>query len=704
LENPEETSALRSWLRAEPPAQPLVTAPRTRIFLLSFALLFFELLCIRWIPSYVKYLAYFTNFILLASFLGMGLGILAARRPRFAFAPFPLMLLVLAAVVSWNKFDFRISSTQVLYYGAGESQGAQWHNYIVVPIIFALVAATFIPLARQLGKLLGSIEPLSAYTWDIVGSLAGTAAFFLIAQFSLPPVAWFLMLSALVLLLGDRRVLPLAASAVLLAGSVGIAWNLQQGAFWSPYYKILLHPAKPSGWIVDVNNAGGHQLMAHWEEKEPFYRRVYELFPSPGFQKVAILGAGSGSDVATALAKGVPSVTAVEIDPKIQLLGAKLHPDHPYQDPRVHVVIDDGRAFLRNTPEKFDLIVFALPDSLTLTSGVTSLRLESFLLTRDSIAAARDRLSPDGLLVLYNYYREDWLVTRMATMMSDVFGHQPLVSTYGGWGRAAVLMAGPRLSQLPAGSFGAYRETPSTGHELRVIGEGFFPPGDVEPATDDWPFLYLRGRSFPGIYVAGLAVVALLSLVGVMAVAPGSTLRRFDAHMFFLGVAFALLEVKSLTTFSLLFGNTWRVNSMVFFAILTSVLMAILVNRRFGIQRVGVWYAALFAMLVLNLLLPPERLLLGSGGLRYLVASVLSFAPVFFANVIFSHSFKDSEMADIAFASNLLGIMAGGMLEYFSMLTGYRLLLIPVILFYALALVGRGSRAAFPAPVLEEAV
>jgi hypothetical protein len=39
---------------------------RTRIFLLSFTLLFFELLCIRWIPAYVRYLSYFTNFILLA--------------------------------------------------------------------------------------------------------------------------------------------------------------------------------------------------------------------------------------------------------------------------------------------------------------------------------------------------------------------------------------------------------------------------------------------------------------------------------------------------------------------------------------------------------------------------------------------------------------------------------------------------------------
>src|SRR5439155_22983428 len=110
------------------------------------------------------------------------------------------------------------------------------------------------------------------------------------------------------------------------------------------------------------------------------------------FNHALILGAGSGSDVATALAYGVESVTAVEIDPEIQALGAEFHPDRPYSDPRVSVVIDDGREFLRNTGQKYDLIIFALPDSLTLTSSVANLRLESFLLTQDSIASARKAL------------------------------------------------------------------------------------------------------------------------------------------------------------------------------------------------------------------------------------------------------------------------------------------------------------------------
>jgi len=230
-----------------------------------------------------------------------------------------------------------------------------------------------------------------------------------------------------------------------------------------------------------------------------------------------------------------------------------------------------------------------------------------------------------------------------------------------------------------------------------VTGEGFFAGADRPPATDDWPFIYLPKKSFPMLYLRGLAVILAISLAGIFWVAPRSTLRQFDWHMFFLGVAFALLEVKALTTFALLFGSTWNVNSLVFFAILTSVLVAVLVNARFTFRRIWIFYLLLFGMLGLNLMVRPETLLLQNAIARYVIASGLIFAPVFLANVIFSNSFRETELADVSFASNLLGIMVGGMLEYISMLTGYYLLLVAVIAFYFLAMVLRGrSRGVVP--------
>ncbi|MEY2505407.1 MAG: hypothetical protein QOG27_1687 [Verrucomicrobiota bacterium] len=667
--------------------QVWITGVRTRIFLVSFTLLFFELLCIRWIPAYVRYLSYFTNFILLASFLGMGLGILAARRTNFRFPPFPLLVLALAAIVALNRFELNISSTDVLYFGSGTTGVGRAESFVLLPLIFLFVAAAFIPLARSLGLLFIKTEPLTAYTFDILGSLAGTAAFFLIGLFALPPVVWFAALGLLVLSLGQRRRFPVTTLMVIAAAA--IALFLQRNSYWSPYYKITLTPAQPSGFELDVNSIG-HQSMIPWQAKEPFYRRVYELFPNAKFQHALILGAGTGSDTATALAHEVQDITAVEIDPVIQKLGAQLHPDQPYSDPRVKLVNNDGRVFLRNTKEKYDLIIFAQPDSLTLTSSIANLRLESFLFTQDSLEAAKTALTPDGVLVLYNYYREPWLIEKLAGMVSRTFGRDSFVSTYGGQGRGAVIINGPRLANSSLTNSKPYHEEESPGAtRLRVTGEGMMGTSAIPPATDDWPFVYLPRPSFPALYLRGLAVVAAISLAGIWLIAPAGARRRFDWHMFFLGAAFALLEVKALIVFALLFGSTWIVNSLVFFGILASVLIAVRVNVTFRVRRVWIFYLLLFGMLALNLVVRPETLLFANLFARYAVASGLIFAPVFLANVIFSNSFRDTETADIAFASNLLGIMAGGMLEYLSMLFGYHALLWLVIGFYALAMVLR---------------
>src|SRR5438132_3881901 len=114
LSSPSNVTKFLSWLRDETPQNLFIKDPRIRIFLVSFSMLFFELLCIRWVPSYVRYLSYFNNFILLASFLGIGLGMLTARRQRFWYPPFPLLVLIMVIIVAKTKFQLLINSTQVL--------------------------------------------------------------------------------------------------------------------------------------------------------------------------------------------------------------------------------------------------------------------------------------------------------------------------------------------------------------------------------------------------------------------------------------------------------------------------------------------------------------------------------------------------------------------------------------------------------------
>src|SRR4029077_10588308 len=157
-----------------------------------------------------------------------------------------------------------------------------------------------------------------------------------------------------------------------------------------------------------------------------------------------------------------------------------------------------------------------------------------------------------------------------------------------------------------------------------------------KPATDDWPFLYLRTPFIADHYIAGLGFALIIALRGVLGATrvSGTSFRKFSPHFFALGVAFLLLETRSLVSFSLLFGTTWLVNALAFFAILASVLLAIFINARFPIRRPHLLYAALFISLGVAFLLPPESLLINPPELRFGLAAILAFAPVFFANLV----------------------------------------------------------------------
>src|SRR4029079_9621513 len=123
-------------------------------------------------------------------------------------------------------------------------------------------------------------------------------------------------------------------------------------------------------------------------------------------------------------------------------------PDHPYSDPRVTVVNDDARHFLATTEKKYDLVVFALIDSLTMQSSFSGVRLESYMFTEESFRAVRDRLRPDGVLIVYNYFRKPWLVDRLANIAAAAFGAEPRVHVHEARAFLGVLMAGPRLGAL----------------------------------------------------------------------------------------------------------------------------------------------------------------------------------------------------------------------------------------------------------------
>ena len=210
-----------------------------------------------------------------------------------------------------------------------------------------------------------------------------------------------------------------------------------------------------------------------------------------------VVGAGTGTDVAFALAYGASHVDAVEIDPLLAEIGAAKNPDRPYQDPRVALHVTDARHFLEQADGPYDLIVFGLPDSLTLASPYAGLRLESFLFTRECFARARGLLAPDGLLVLYNYYREPWLVARLgATLASAFWPPPPRILVGPDRNLSAGYFAGPGLAGIP----------PQLGAEWGFRWASSDLVGTVP--TDDWPFPYLRTRTIPSHLI--FAMIGLL--------------------------------------------------------------------------------------------------------------------------------------------------------------------------------------------------
>ncbi len=665
---------------------------RANLFLCSATILFVELACIRWIPAYIRYLGYFTNFVLLGSFLGIGLGMLYARRRFDLVTIFPAALAILVAVVSTFKLQLIVNTTQEVFFGMTENISVQGtESFFLLPLVFVVVTFLFALLGQNLGRLIAVVQPpLTAYTIDIAGSIVGSALFALISFLSAPPGVWFAIAAAAVLLLPQRGRVVRVINAAILIGVVVWVSQLGSSSLWSPYYRVDVQQHGNS-YAIFVNNIG-HQGMGPYQNVRTnfYYSAPFRTFHFAPSTRELIIGAGTGSDADYAVHNGIRHVTAVELDPTILKLGKDLNPDRVYQNAAIHTVLDDGRSFLEKTQAKYDLIVFALPDSLALTSSFANLRLESYLFTREAFVAARRHLSPDGVFILYNNYRTQWVMRKIAGMLTDAFGGQlPYVSTQNVSATSpafrAVLMDGPRLRTLPPAQYAAHRAGGEAG---------------IDPATDDWPFVYLQQHSVPSIYIEAMLMVWLIALValGLSLRANGYLLRaglgRLDPALFCTGLAFLLLEAKSIVNFSLLFGSTWLVNALVTIGVLLMVLLANWINALSRLRLdIRLLYLGLAAALAINLLVPFESLLVPNLALRYALGCAVLLSPILMANLVFGRLFGATVAPDIAFASNLLGAFVGGTLEYLSLQIGYHLLLIPVIAAYVLSFVAVAARS-----------
>ena len=711
-----------------------------RLFWISFLALFMEVTCIRWIPGSVVLMGYYTNLVLISSFLGMGIGCLLMHNRRdlfYFFAPLAALLISIcyfSPSLIQNRFfsllcivALGIVALLTVYYAfpakrkivliviaMGTAIGAfpflwaihkgggfaEWisrgyalmggSNFslnwlFVVPTIFLLNSALFISIGQLIGRELTHFQPIVGYSLNLLGSLAGVIAFGLSSYFRMPPLAWFGLTFIGMAPFLWRHKIYFTGSLALFILCLSFLSKTQTGQieFWSPYYKIEVMnslPEKRQPFSLTVNH-NFHQVAQDLSEKTAHLagiageRSRYDLpYQISKPKKVLILGSGTGNDIAAALRAGVPEIHAVEIDPVILDLGYRYHPEDPYHHPQVKVYVTDARVFLKNTNETYDLIVFGTLDSQTLFSSMGNIRLDSYVYTKESVREVWNHLTEKGFLAVTFSVSQTWVGTKIYQLIKETFGHEPLVFYPKGKKRGEdhkvfIVSRDPRFS----------------GQELRttLARELYQTDPSVTLPTDDWPHLYIKRKSLSNEYVVIILMLSLFSILFTRALVWRSS--EFHLTFFLLGVAFLLLETKSITYLALLFGSTWVVNCVVFSAILLTALFSNYVVHISRSRKITYWFVCLIAALFLNISLSPEKLLLGSQALRLLIASAFVALPIFFSGIIFATLFSSVKNPASALGSNLIGAVIGGFFEYTSLLFGSRMIYVFALTIYLIA-------------------
>ncbi|MFH0953356.1 MAG: hypothetical protein V1873_03400 [Verrucomicrobiota bacterium] len=551
-------------------------------------------------------------------------------------------------------------------------------------VVFLANALCFVPLGHLASRLMMRQDSLVAYSWNLIGSLVGILVFTLLSFMKTPPSIWML-LTVLWLMLFLREhissLLPTAVAAAVLLGVLGIQRATDIDLF-SPYQVLTLHITRGEPPLLGVNNVYYQRLLdlsgagRADSVATTHYSLPYLFKPHP--EEVLIVGSGTGNDVAAAVRHGAKRIEAVEIDPSILRYGAVLHPESPYQASNVVAVVDDARAFIRYTPRKYDLITYGLLDSHALLSGLSAVRLDSFVYTVQAFREARAKLKADGVIVMSFCIMRPELGRKLFLMLQDAFDGRPPWVFQTEYDGAWTFATGDRLEKglVHAAGLG-----------LTELTDFSNPAIIADKSTDDWPFLYMPQRKYPLSYVVMILTLLILSLVVIRQMVPAAS-GGFSAAAFFLGAGFMLVEVKGITELALVYGSTWMVVAAVSAFILALAFLANLLVLFWRNLPAWLSYGLLAGCLVAGLCVSSDTLTALRPVQARLVMTALLTLPLFFSGLAFSAELRKCNSVAVALSSNLMGAMLGGFLEYNSMYFGFRSLYVVALVMYLLAFLG----------------
>jgi len=660
-----------------------------------------ELAAIRWISGEIRLFAYFKNLVLLAAFLGLAIGFALVGKGKDYKSMFPWLWMIFVILVL--VIGKTTENHALVYPGGGDeslwgiSNLSFWISLLIfstiVIVFFFSTLLLFIPLGQATGEEMAKHLPVPSYIVNILASLAGVWLFSLISYLNTPPILWFsLALIGFCIYFVYNHQLTWLVSATFLITLLGIGL-INPKTIWSPYNRLDLS--------TEVFTKGNEKLQWGYvlTVQYAFYQRAYDLserfidkikttFPeslgqveglsagynlpytlAPAGSKVLIVGSGMGNDVAAALRSEMGKVVAVEIDPAILDLGQKYHPEKPYDDPRVTMVVDDARSYLNRNQDEYDLVIFGLLDSHSLLSSMSSVRLDSYVYTIESFQQAKTHLSKDGFIVV-TFAANPWIEERLGRMLEAVFGTGNVY--YRRWSDGTTFISGANI--------------PNSGALQQFSLWGSNPEYKNLPlATDDWPYIYLRSLRIPAGYWQTLLIIGVLC-IAMMARSFPEALKP-DWHFWLLGAAFLLIEFKSITELALLFGTTWFVNSLAISGVLAMALFANLyVLKTKGLNLRWIYFF-LFASLVFGYFFPLARLAGYNSLVKGVIGTTVLCLPLFFAGMIFSESLRRYGETSRPIASNFSGSAVGGILEYGSIWWGIKSLYLVAIVLYIGAMI-----------------
>ncbi|MBI4053590.1 MAG: hypothetical protein HY394_06160 [Candidatus Diapherotrites archaeon] len=660
------------------------------LFLISFLTLFFELAMIRWIPGTVAAIGYFTNLILISSFLGMGLGCLLAGRKDFSrFLPALFFATVIVAVLikkigvapSQNLSDFIFV----------DFSGQALPLILVMPLVFFVNFLFFVPLGQILGRFFEKFQPLRAYAINILGAIAGIVVFTLLSFLSVPPVAWFSVGAACTLWFLRGKKIHFVSGILFFAIALSVIVIVAENEVWSPYQKLVVTPETGNNYFsLTVNNnyylsatkfdqqtIKKYEINKAWAE---IYNLPYE-FAQP--KDVLILGSGGANDLFFALKSGAEHIDAVEIDQKIVEISSQKRKDGAYGDSRVSIIVDDARTYLKSTDKKYDLIVYGFLDSHRLFSTMANVRLDNFVYTLEGINEAKKRLKDGGVISLSFFANREWVAQKLFDLLSENFGQKPLVFE-------SAAMPSEKVMLVTNTSGGLLKENVPNFNE--TSGAYAKNSGKYKVPSDNWPYLYLENNFIPPEYIIILIIIFAASAAAVFfSIKSGADAGILgNLQFFFLGAAFMLLETKSIVELSLIFGTNWFVNAVVITFILVMILAANLFVIKFNPKKIRYFYALLFLTLIFNFIFPPKNIPFDNPVIRLIAPAFIATLPIFFAGLVFSSLFKKTKNASLSLGLNILGGVLGGFLEYASLIFGIGHIILLAVILYVLSMAFAG--------------